>query len=187
MNSEQYDPNMTEEEELEWLKRKYGFNNMDRASKAEINLENALKWKKIDYKTYNEQKESLKNDLDSVFDSNITRSTGVIEMINGMNLSKWMEKRYLCSYCEHYGTGLIDGGYGCGYRNTQMLLSSIRADPRLKDALFNNSMYIFYYHHYIQISFLILSPLSISNFRQSKHAINNKITTVNSKSLATWI
>ena len=56
-----------------------------------------------------------------------------------MNYSKWLNRRYLCTLCDHYGTGILDSGYGCGYRNTQMLLSSIRADPKLCDKLFNNS------------------------------------------------
>jgi len=62
-----------------------------------------------------------------------------MRILNDMNYSKWMYKRYLCTLCDHYGTGILDSGYGCGYRNTQMLLSSIRADPKLSDKLFNNS------------------------------------------------
>ena len=45
----------------------------------------------------------------------------------------------MCTNCDHYASDFIDNGYGCGYRNTQMLLSSIRDDPELKEIVFNNS------------------------------------------------
>lgn len=31
----------------------------------------------------------------------------------------------LCTYVDHYGSGAMDAGWGCGYRNTQMLLSCL--------------------------------------------------------------
>ena len=131
---------MTPEEELEWLKSQYGMNDsLDSLTKAQMNLDRALKNKKIDQKTYNEEIVTLKNDLENIFDNGKTRSVGVIGVLNNMSYSKWMSKRYLCTSCDHYATGILDGGYGCGYRNTQMLLSSIRNDPLLSDKLFNNS------------------------------------------------
>ena len=58
-----------------------------------------------------------------------------------IQLNKNISNRYLCNYCDHYSSGYIDRGYGCGYRNTQMLLSSIREDPSIQHALFNNSLF----------------------------------------------
>jgi hypothetical protein len=45
----------------------------------------------------------------------------------------------ICTKLEHYSSGFIDSGYGCGYRNSQMLLSSIREDPAMRDTIFNHS------------------------------------------------
>jgi hypothetical protein len=136
---------MTPEEELEWLKRKYGLADLDSETKALMNLDKALKTKKIDRNTYENEKKNLNDILYSIFDNCKTQSCGVLEVIQTMTIPKWMSKRLLCTYCEHYGTGLIDAGYGCGYRNTQMLLSSIRKNSKLRDILFNNSnIYIFF-------------------------------------------
>ena len=132
---------MTPEEELEWLKQQNGMSDLDSLTKAKLNLDRALKTKKIDKITYDIQIATLKLDLNNIYDNGKTRSTGVITILNNMNFSKWMSKRYLCTYCDHYGTDILDSGYGCGYRNTQMLLSSIRADPKLSDHLFNNSKF----------------------------------------------
>ena len=63
---------------------------------------------------------------------------GLIQLIK-TNLVNNKAKFYVCTECDHYASGFIDSQYGCGYRNTQMLLSSIREDPRIRDVLFNNS------------------------------------------------
>lgn len=54
-------------------------------------------------------------------------------------LGKFATRRLLCTKCNHYSSGWIDSGYGCGYRNTQMILSSIREDHLLAPIIFNNS------------------------------------------------
>lgn len=36
----------------------------------------------------------------------------------------------------HCGTTVADRGWGCGYRNTQMLLSALREDERIRTAVF---------------------------------------------------
>jgi len=63
----------------------------------------------------------------------------LIQLISEIPLAKSTIKRLICTNCDHYASDFIDSGYGCGYRNTQMLLSSIRDDPELKEIVFNNS------------------------------------------------
>ncbi len=59
--------------------------------------------------------------------------------MSSLPLPKPINKRMLCTYCDFYSSSFIDSGYGCGYRNTQMILSSIRKDPQLFNIVFNNS------------------------------------------------
>lgn len=125
--------------EHEWLKQKYGMTETKASTKAISNLDRALKQNRIDIVTYNYEKDQIENRLNSLIDDGTTCSRGVIELIKSVPLNKSHIRRILCTNCSHYASGFIDSGYGCGYRNTQMILSSIREDPAFSDALFNNN------------------------------------------------
>lgn len=126
------------EMEHEWLKQKYGMNNEKAFARAESNLKKALKNNKIDLVTYHHEKSQIDNCIKSSYDDGTTCTKDLIEMISAFSLSK-TNSRMLCSKCDHYASGFIDAGYGCGYRNIQVLFSSIREDPRLRDTIFNNN------------------------------------------------
>ena len=111
------------------------------SSKAICNLDRALKQNKIDIVTYNYEKDQIENRISSLFDDGTTCSKDVIQLIESTSFNKTTNKRMLCTKCDHYASGYIDSGYGCGYRNTQMILSSIREDPALRDTLFNISKF----------------------------------------------
>lgn len=112
-------------------------------SKATTNaiakLNDAYKSSKIDALTYHSEKDKIETKINSVFDDNSTMVKGIVELMEPMALGKNITSRYLCSKCNLYTSGFIDRGYGCGYRNTQMLLSCIREDPNLCNIIFNNS------------------------------------------------
>ncbi len=114
-------------------------NNSKASSKAVSNLDKALKSHKIDLVTYHSEKTEIENRIKSVFDDGSTCTKGLIQIIERTQLNKFIQFRRLCSTCDYFSSGFIDSGYGCGYRNTQMLFSSIREDPTLKDVVFNNS------------------------------------------------
>lgn len=107
------------------------------SSKAICNLDRALKQNKIDIVTYNYEKDQIENRISSLFDDGTTCSKDVIQLIESTSFNKTTTKRMLCTKCDHYASGYIDSGY----RNTQMILSSIREDPALRDTLFNNSKF----------------------------------------------
>jgi len=44
---------------------------------------------------------------------------------------------WLCTMCDHISSGAGDAGWGCGYRNTQMLLSSLMHDLTYNNVLFD--------------------------------------------------
>ncbi len=42
---------------------------------------------------------------------------------------------YFCTDCDHFSSAPGDYGWGCGYRNLQMLLSSLLKNPPFRDVL----------------------------------------------------
>jgi hypothetical protein len=47
-----------------------------------------------------------------------------------------LDRRLCCSGCDHMGSTWLDQGWSCGYKNFQMLLSSLRHDPQYSNHLF---------------------------------------------------
>ena len=85
------------------------------------------------------EKNEIEKRVTSAYDDNRTCTQNLISIVRQIPLGKMAVRRLLCSNCSHYASGFIDSGYGCGYRNAQMLLSSIREDPILRFVLFNNN------------------------------------------------
>lgn len=55
---------------------------------------------------------------------------------------------WLCSGCDHYAASYGDKGWGCGYRNLQMLLSCLAKSSTYQHVLFNGK-----WPHAVQQSF----------------------------------
>jgi hypothetical protein len=113
--------------------------NESSSSKAIKTLNNLYKSNKIGIVHCENQKEQIMNQTNSIFDDGSTRTKDLIACLRDHTLGKTVSKRFLCTKCSHYSSGYVDRDYGCGYRNTQMLLSSIREDDELKHVLFNNN------------------------------------------------
>lgn len=47
-----------------------------------------------------------------------------------------IDRRTCCPNTDHMGSTWLDQGWSCGYKNFQMLLSSLRHDPRYSNHLF---------------------------------------------------
>lgn len=109
-------------------------------TQAMAKLNQAYKKNKIDALTLHNEKEKIETKISSVYDDNSTMVNGIIGLIETKPLGKNVTSRYLCSKCNLYTSGFIDRGYGCGFRNTQMLLSCIREDSELRSIIFNNSL-----------------------------------------------
>ena len=43
----------------------------------------------------------------------------------------------LCNACTHYSVSYGDRGWGCGYRNIQMLLSTLSKNARYQESIFS--------------------------------------------------
>jgi hypothetical protein len=51
-------------------------------------------------------------------------------------------KAWLCTVVDHYAGSYGDKGWGCGYRNFQMLLSSLMTEPTYNKVLFNGWFFL---------------------------------------------
>jgi L-lysine 2,3-aminomutase len=106
-------------------------------SAALANLDRVYKSSKIDIVTYQREKDAIEKRVTSIFDDQATCTIDLANTLRMIPTGKSITHRIMCTRASHYASGFIDSGYGCGYRNAQMLLSSIREDPALRDVLFN--------------------------------------------------
>ncbi len=122
---------------------------LNRETKATINLKKAFEKKHITKNTFEKLNTQVKNDkeFNSVYENEYTVTNGLMEAIRQLAGAESSREIYLCSECDHFSSSIMDSGYGCGYRNTQILLSSIRNDSNIRDSLFNNSMFQFFFSH----------------------------------------
>ncbi len=120
---------------------------------AMANLDRALRTQHMDLVTYHHYKDQVDTLLSSVNDNGQTCRRDLVNVLASVPVGKMTLRRALCTNCDHWSISYIDAGYGCGYRNTQMLLSSIREDPHLRDIIFNNSKNRFKWRNFIYIRF----------------------------------
>jgi hypothetical protein len=120
------------------MKQKYGMTNVTAKNAAEANLDRIYKSNKIDIVTYQNERDEIEKKISSAFDDLSTCTRDLADTLRMLPLGKNVAQRVLCTNCSHYASGFIDSGYGCGYRNAQMLFSSIRGEPALRDVVFNN-------------------------------------------------
>ena len=68
---------------------------------------------------------------------------GIIEALHKFyaNNPKSVERYWLCSPVDHFSSTFSDKGWGCGYRNLQMVLSSLAQKDIFKEPLFNGKNY----------------------------------------------
>ena len=65
------------------------------------------------------------------------RSTDVIRTLTSFHSSNCNSKLQLCNDCSHFSTHKMpDSGFGCGYRNLQMMLSCLSANPTFQTKVF---------------------------------------------------
>jgi len=93
-------------------------------------------------------KKAMKKFVDYIRSNNFnhrdieTRTTGIMHQLKSFyGHIKGLEVR-LCSDVDHYSTGFGDAGWGCGYRNLQMVLSYLMKFSPLKKGLFQGCGYV---------------------------------------------
>lgn len=68
--------------------------------------------------------------------------TGILERLHSFykDPTSNVARRWLASPTDHYAAAIGDKGWGCGYRNLQMLLSCLARSPLFLQVLFNGKL-----------------------------------------------
>lgn len=130
-----------EKKEFQKLQELYGMADGTPYKKQyERNLERAVSKGDMTVVQYHEQKNKFRYADAQGIDDGSSCTKGVIERLLHYykNLPLGISKAILCSAVDHYAGSFGDRGWGCGYRNFQMLLSALIADPTYCKVLFND-------------------------------------------------
>ncbi|XP_022822926.1 zinc finger with UFM1-specific peptidase domain protein-like [Spodoptera litura] len=128
-----------EEHEFQMLRAQYGMEEDDEEGythRATNSLKRAVYSGALSVAGYYERSLGLRRAAASGTDTGSSRTTGLLERIAQLNAQNpSIVKTYLCSAVDHYASTYGDRGWGCGYRNMQMVLSSLMRHPQYSSLL----------------------------------------------------
>ncbi|XP_068617948.1 zinc finger-containing ubiquitin peptidase 1-like [Battus philenor] len=123
-----------EEHEFQLLRAQYGMEEEDEegyTNRATNSLKRAVYSGALSVAGYYERSVGLRRASATGRDTGSSRTNGILERIAQLNAQNpSIAKTYLCSAVDHYASTYGDRGWGCGYRNMQMLLSSLVRHPQ---------------------------------------------------------
>ncbi|CAF0752274.1 unnamed protein product [Adineta steineri] len=133
---------MLQEEEnaqsFEEFQNRYGGSTRTFSERARWNLEKVYKKKFISQQKYDEYKNKLDEMIAQPIERMESRSTGLIQIISRLPMSNILDRRLCNPGCDHMSSTWLDQGWACGYKNFQMLLSSLRNDSQYSMHLFGH-------------------------------------------------
>lgn len=127
-----------EQQQFKKLQQQYGLDNSGGYKKQSLqNLERAVAQGRMQPYEFHVKKAEMMESLAIGLDSGKTKTSGVLQVLSRyyLNCGQDVKRVWLCSPLDHFYNSLGDKGWGCGYRNFQMLLSSL-----LKNALFEDCL-----------------------------------------------
>ncbi|GIX96141.1 hypothetical protein CDAR_46281 [Caerostris darwini] len=136
---EREEQKLREQREFRILQAQYGMDNQGNFREQSItNMQRAVyagEMSVADY--YNRQVELCIAERDGVDDGH-SCTKGLIPKIRAFSMATpSVEHTWLCSIVDHYGSTYGDKGWGCGYRNIQMMLSSLVHNTKYSSRLYN--------------------------------------------------
>ncbi|CAF3397569.1 unnamed protein product [Rotaria socialis] len=135
---------MLQEEEnaqsFEEFQNRHGGSTRTFAERARWNLDKIYKNKSISQAKYEEYKMKLDEMIAQPIETTESRSTDIIPMISKLPMGNILDRRLCRPGCDHISATWLDQGWACGYKNFQMLLSSLRSDPQYSMHLFGHDV-----------------------------------------------
>lgn len=127
-----------EQKEFEMLRAQYGMDDQgnfrDQSSAA---MQRAVYAGEMSVEAYYERQVGLKAaESYGIDDGSSCTKTVAARVLSLSNAAVGVSKTFVCSGVDHYASSYGDKGWGCGYRNLQMLLSSL-----LQNTLYNEALY----------------------------------------------
>jgi len=133
---------MLQEEEnaqsFEEFQNRYGGSTRTFSERARWNLEKIFKKRFISQEKYDEYKRNLDEMIAQPIERIESRSSGIIPLLSRLPMNGLLDRRVCRPGCDHMSSTWLDQGWACGYKNFQMLLSSLRHDPQYAMHLFSH-------------------------------------------------
>ncbi|XP_044864539.1 zinc finger-containing ubiquitin peptidase 1 isoform X4 [Mauremys mutica] len=127
-----------EREEFQKLQRQYGLDSSGGYKQQSLkNMEREVARGRMQPSEYHKRKADMMESLAFGVDDGKTKTSGVIEALCRyyQNEIKDVRRVWLSTGVDHFHSSLGDKGWGCGYRNFQMLLSSLLSNGMYNDCL----------------------------------------------------
>ncbi|XP_060609212.2 zinc finger-containing ubiquitin peptidase 1 [Anolis sagrei] len=131
-----------EREEFQKLQKQYGLDGSGGYKQQSLkNMEKDVALGRMQPSEYHVKKVDMMESLALGIDDGKTRTSGIIEALSQyyQNECKDIKHVWLSAGVDHFHFCSGDKGWGCGYRNFQMLLSSLLRNSVYKDCLKENS------------------------------------------------
>lgn len=127
-----------ERAEFKKLQRQFGLDNSGGYRQQSVqNLERAVARGRMHPMEFHLHKAEMMESLATGVDDGRTKTSGVLEALRQYYSVAGPEVRrvWLCSPLDHFSSSAGDKGWGCGFRNFQMLLSSVLSSHTYRDFL----------------------------------------------------
>ncbi|KAL8186436.1 UNVERIFIED_CONTAM: Zinc finger-containing ubiquitin peptidase 1 [Gekko kuhli] len=135
---QQREASRREREDFQKLQRQYGLDGSGGYKQQALqNMEKEVALGRMLPSEYHKRKADLLEALAFGFEIGKTRTSGITEVLSHYyrSESKDIKRVWLSMGVDHYYCSLGDKGWGCGYRNFQMLLSSMLRNSTYQDCL----------------------------------------------------
>ncbi|XP_072178262.1 uncharacterized protein [Diadema setosum] len=140
LQEERKEQRAREEEEFRKLQEKYGTDGRGSfRGQSERNTSRQVWQGQLTPFEYHAQRAELAESMATGIDSGQTRTTGIVPKLMEYYNSKVHGVSFarLSLNLDHFSSAAGDVGWGCGYRNIQMLLSAMVEDPQFRQVVFN--------------------------------------------------
>ncbi|XP_047414130.1 zinc finger-containing ubiquitin peptidase 1 isoform X1 [Sciurus carolinensis] len=127
-----------EMEEFQKLQRQYGLDNSGGYKQQQLrNMEIEVNKGRMLPSEFHRRKADMMESLALGTDDGKTKTSGIIEALQRyyQNAATDVRRVWLSAVVDHFHSSLGDKGWGCGYRNFQMLLSSLLQNDAYDDCL----------------------------------------------------
>ncbi|OXB76491.1 UNVERIFIED_CONTAM: hypothetical protein H355_014535 [Colinus virginianus] len=131
-----------EKEEFKKLQRQYGLDSSGGYKQQFLNnMEREVNRGRMQPFEYHKRKADMMESLAFGIDDGKTKTSGITEVLCKyyQNENKDVRRVWLSAGVDHFHSSLGDKGWGCGYRNFQMLLSSLLRNSLYDDCLRGHS------------------------------------------------
>ncbi|XP_072264896.1 zinc finger-containing ubiquitin peptidase 1 isoform X2 [Pyxicephalus adspersus] len=128
----------SEKEAKEFMKLQFGLHNSGGYRQQSVqNLQRAVARGRLHPMEFHLQKAQIMESIATGVDDGKTKTSGVLEALHQYYNSAAPEvnRVWLCSPVDHFSNGAGDEGWGCGFRNFQMLLSSLLMNDSYRNCL----------------------------------------------------